>query len=127
VDTDLAITAPTVVPPGDTYTVSGSLSQSNAALPNTQVEVTRSINGGVPSTIGFFTTDASGAFSFTDSCSTASTASYTATDVAMPALVDSVTLECIPVAYPIAPAKPKPVPVVPSKPKSATVASTNPR
>ena len=56
----LALTTPAVATPGTAYTVSGELSLLQTVFPNTQVKMTRSINGGAASTVGTFTTNASG-------------------------------------------------------------------
>ena len=100
-------TTPAVVHPSDTYSVSGQLALVSSPLANTQVKVTRTVNGGQPTTVGTFVTNSSGGFSFSDECSRASTVIYTAVDVSAPTATNSVTMNCIPVVYPITGA-PKP-------------------
>jgi len=108
----LSLSVPAVTSPNSTFTVSGRLTDNGSALAGTQVAVTR-VEAGATSTVGTFTTDANGDFSFTDSSpALLTTAAYTASVVGVtPAMSTSGSVTTIPVAYPLTTRRPVTAPV----------------
>jgi YVTN family beta-propeller protein len=94
----MTLNAPTMAHPGTSYTVSGSVTD----LAGAEVAVTRTADG-TTTTLGPYITDASGAFSFSDSVAEAgTTATYTASVVGASTLTATTSLPIIPGAYPVA-------------------------
>jgi len=98
----LTVDVPAVVHPGTGYTVSGDLAFLGSPVANAAVTVTRNA-GTTTSTVGTFTTDASGAFSFTDQPAALGTAvTYAATVSGYPVTISATgSTETIPAVFPL--------------------------
>jgi YVTN family beta-propeller protein len=105
----LTLTAPAATHPGSGYTVSGALSLLGDAEAGAKVTVTRTI-GSTTTTVGTFTTNSAGGFSFTDGGGAiGTTVTYSAVASGWSeAISATASTTSIPVAYPIT-SKPTPV------------------
>jgi YVTN family beta-propeller protein len=101
-DPTLVLDAPDVVHPGAGYTVSGVLSFMGDPAVGAAVTVTRT-SGTTTTTVGTFTTNASGAFNFTDQpLPVGSTATYTATAAGWsPTISATGSTDTIPAVFPL--------------------------
>ncbi|HWG22746.1 hypothetical protein [Actinospica sp.] len=93
----MTLNAPALAHPGTSYAVTGSVTD----LAGAEVTVSR-VAGGTTTNLGPFTTDASGAFRFSDAVAKAgTTATYTASVVGASTLTATASVPIIPVAYPV--------------------------